>query len=175
MLKIQDSRLRAVIVVACLAIAGPVAAYYAVGTLGSDQASCVQQHDCTVANAETDDAVTSAARRIAGQGPAAGLLADRRMVSDIAEVGALANGVKVYSFKYIFEDTVRVGVLAEDLMERADTKVAVLTMANGLLGVDYAALGLRMATLAQWDNAGVAALRSDFAPTVRRSAKVNPA
>ncbi|MEQ1696115.1 MAG: tail fiber domain-containing protein [Hyphomicrobiaceae bacterium] len=129
--------------------------------------------DCIVAGAEVDDAATIAARQKIGTGPAAGLASDRRVLSDVVEVGKLDNGIKVYSFKYLWEDKVRVGVIAQDLTERPDTKAAVLTLANGLLGVDYDALGLRMATEAQWKQAGVAALSVTFKPVVNRSAKLD--
>ena len=129
--------------------------------------------DCTVAGAEVDDAATISARAKIGTGPAAGLASDRRVISDVAEVGRLDNGIKVYSFKYLWEDKVRVGVIAQDLAERPDTKAAVLTLANGLLGVDYEALGLRMASEAQWKQAGIASLKADFKPVATRSAKLD--
>lgn len=129
--------------------------------------------DCIVAGAEVDDAATIAARQKTGSGPAAGLASDRRVISDVIEVGQLDNGIKIYSFKYLWEDKVRVGVIAQDLVDRPDTKAAVLTLANGLLGVDYEALGLRMATEAQWKAAGVAALSADFKAAASRTAKAD--
>jgi hypothetical protein len=62
-------------------------------------------------------------------------------------------------------------VIAQDLLERPDTKGAVLQLANGLLGVDYTSLGLRMATEAQWAAAGMASVRADYQPQIRRYAK----
>ena len=170
---LQDNRLRAGVVIACIAIAGPVAAYYGAGNSAAPTSGCDQPKGCTVKGAEVDDAATLAARRAPGIGPASGLLADRRMASDIAAVGQLADGITVYSFKYLFEDQVRVGVFAQDLAGRPDTMTAVLRMANGLYGVDYAALGLRMATLAQWQQSGAAALQAGYKPQGRRAAKLN--
>ena len=83
----------------------------------------------------------------------------------------MPGGIKIYSFRFIWEDKVRVGVIAQDLLERAETKTAVLTLANGLLGVDYTVLGLRMATLEQWQQHGASAMRADYKPNVTRSAK----
>lgn len=119
-------------------------------------------HAADPARAEVDDAATIAARAKVGTGPAAGFVADRRIKTNVTEVGKLKNGIPVYSFKYMWDDRVRVGVLAQDLLERDDTKKAVLTHANGLLGVDYAALGLRLATFAQWEKSGIAALKADY-------------
>lgn len=128
---------------------------------------------CTVAGAEVDDAATVAARKLTGTGPAAGLASDRRLKTGIRQVGTLENGVKVYAFKFIWDDTVRVGVIAQDLLERPDSRAAVLTLANGLLGVDYAALGLRMATHKQWLDSGLEALKADYKPPFVRSAKLD--
>ena len=169
---LHDNRLRAGIVLACLAIAGPVAAYYGAGTI-APLAGCDQAKGCVIAGAEVDDEATIKARLVTGTGPSSGVLADKRLASDVVEVGQLANGVKIYSFSFLFEDKVRVGVLAQDLAERADTRGAVLTMANGLLGVDYAALGLRMATQAQWKQSGLAALKADYKPQGKRSAALD--
>jgi len=171
MIGLTESRLRLGLFMACLAIAGPVAAYYAVGTSEIAGEACGPAHPCTVKGAEVDDEATAKARLATGTGPRIGSLADSRMETEASVVGQLANGVNVYAFKFIFEDKFRVGVVAQELLERPDTKAAVLTMANGLLGVDYAALGMREATFAQWQKSGVAALRADFKPLATRSAK----
>jgi hypothetical protein len=84
----------------------------------------------------------------------------------------LENGLKVYSFRYLWEDQVRVGVVAQDLLSRDDLKKHVLTLANGLLGVDYAGLGLRVATLQQWQEAGIGALKADYVVKKSRTAQI---
>lgn len=171
MIRSTEGRIRLGMAVACLAIAGPVAAYYGVGATGQLDESCKTADMCTVAGAEADDAATAALRLRVGTGPRAGYLADSRLETDATVVGTLANGVKIYSFKFVFDDTVRVGVVAQELLERADTRGAVLTMANGLYGVDYAALGLREATEAQWKQAGLQALNAGYRPGTRAKAK----
>lgn len=123
---------------------------------------------CVVTGAETEDAVSAAIHAKKGSGPKAGLAADRRIATDVVPVGQLENGLIAYSFKFIWEDRVRVGVFADELLERADTKAAVLTLPNGLLGVDYAQLGLRMATQEQWQQSGVAALKAGYRPQTKR-------
>lgn len=122
---------------------------------------------CVVAGAETDDAATIGARSKAGSGPANGIASDRRLKQDVKPIGALPNGVPVYSFRFEWEDRVRVGLVAQDLLERPDQRQAVLTMSNGLLGIDYASLGLRMATETEWMAHGYDALKADyFAPEI---------
>lgn len=128
---------------------------------------------CTVAGAEVDDAATVAARALTGTGPAAGIASDRRLTTDIQQVGTLDNGIKVYAFRFIWDDALRVGIIAQDLLERPDSRAAVLILANGLLGVDYSALGLRMATHKQWLDSGIAALKADYTPPFVRSAKLD--
>ncbi len=164
---------RAVFIAGLIVLGGlgaPAMAFDWSQLLGGEN-SCT--NGCTVAGAEVDDEATISARAKVGTGPDMGLASDRRVISDLIEVGKLDNGIKVYSFKYLWEDKVRVGVIAQDLVERPDTKAAVLTLANGLLGVDYEALGLRMATEAQWKQAGMAALKADFKPVPTRSAKLD--
>ena len=136
--------------------------------------SCDQPGGCTIAGAEVDDAATIKARARIGTGPAAGLAADRRVATEIKLLGTLPNGRKVYSFKFIWEDKVRVGVMAQDLLARPDTKKVVLTLANGLLGVDYAALGMRMATEQEWLQHGASALKAGYQPQSRSARNDEP-
>jgi hypothetical protein len=123
---------------------------------------CDNLNACSVPGAEVDDEVTVKARRVIGTGPAMGVVADHRLQAEVTEVGKLPTGIKVYAFRYLWDDTVRVGVLAQDLLDRPETKSAVLTLANGLFAVDYGALGLRQATLKQWNEDGPQALRADY-------------
>jgi hypothetical protein len=147
-----------------------MAAYGVIPVAATD--SCEKSATCLVPGAEVDDPLTAQARKVAGSGPSVGLAADLRMKSDVAELAKLDNGLAVYSFRYLWEDQVRVGVVAQDLLERDDLKKHVLTLANGLLGVDYAALGLRVATLQQWQESGIGALRADYVATKSRTARV---
>lgn len=132
---------------------------------------CAEPRDCVVAGAETDDEATIQARKATGTGPAAGIASDRRIKTDLKVVGHLANGVKIYSFKYIWDDRVHVGLVAQDLAERPDTRDAVLTLSNGLLGVDYGRLGLRLATDEQWKMHGISALQAGYERPIARAAR----
>ena len=83
---------------------------------------------------------------------------DRRLKKDVEYLGTLSNGIKVYSFRYLWEKVVRVGVMAQDLLEEASLRHAVCQMPSGFLGVHYASIGLRMATLEEWHSNGDASL-----------------
>ena len=85
---------------------------------------------------------------------------DLRLKKDVVLLATLADGIKVYSFKYLWDDVVHVGVMAQDLLADPAHAHAVVSMANGYYAVDYAKLGLRMATLEEWEARGKAALLS---------------
>ena len=68
--------------------------------------------------------------------------------------------MKVYAFKYLWSDVVYVGVMAQDLLKNPTWKDAVVTKANGFYAVNYAMLGLKMTTLAQWKKDGIASITS---------------
>jgi len=79
---------------------------------------------------------------------------DMRLKRDIQYLATLENGIKVYSFRYLWEETVRVGVMAQDLLRDPAHAHAVLRARNGFYAVEYGALGLRMTTLAEWRRRG---------------------
>ena len=100
---------------------------------------------------------------------------DLRLKRDISYLATLESGIKVYAFKYLWEDKVRVGVMAQDLLRDPRFTHAVSRADNGFYAVNYGALGLRMTTLADWRKFGIAALRSDAAPsTLKASAPGRP-
>jgi hypothetical protein len=115
-----------------------------------------------------------AAAPLTGIGPATGLVADSRLTTAMAPVGKLDNGLPVYSFRYVWDDQSWVGLLADDLQKRADTNSAVLILPNGLHGIDYKALGLRLATLEDWQRDGVKALQAGYQSASRRSKQKQP-
>lgn len=86
------------------------------------------------------------------------MISDRRLKRDITMLATLANGMKIYSFRYLWSDTVYVGLMAQDLLLNRDWRRAVVRQANGYFAVNYAALGLRMATMDEWRQRGLAAV-----------------
>lgn len=85
------------------------------------------------------------------------MISDRRLKRDIALLATLANGMSIYSFRYLWSDEVYVGVMAQDLLLTA-WRHAVVRQPNGFYAVNYTALGLRMASLDEWKRDGVAAV-----------------
>ena len=73
---------------------------------------------------------------------------DIRLKRDIAEVGQLPNGLKLYSFKYLWSDIEYVGVMAQDVLKVAPE--AVITGKDGYYRVRYDLLGTSMKTLEEW-------------------------
>jgi hypothetical protein len=85
---------------------------------------------------------------------------DKRLKRSIHLLAKLHNGIKIYAFKYLWSDVVYVGVMAQDLLKNPTWKDAVITKANGFYAVNYAMLGLKMTTLAQWKKDGIASIKS---------------
>lgn len=83
---------------------------------------------------------------------------DMRLKRDIQYLATLENGIKVYSFRYLWEETMRVGVMAQDLLRDPAHAHAVIRARNGFYAVEYGALGLRMTTLAEWRRSGHASV-----------------
>jgi len=63
-------------------------------------------------------------------------------------VGALPNGLPLYSFRYKWGGPTFVGVMAQDVLRVMPG--AVVTGPDGYYRVDYEMLGTRMTTLPQW-------------------------
>jgi hypothetical protein len=76
---------------------------------------------------------------------------DIRLKRDIAALGQHADGINLYRFRYLWSDTVHVGVMAQEVA--AARPDAVRQGADGYLRVDYARLGLRMRTWDEWTSA----------------------
>ena len=109
----------------------------------------------SILNNETSSASsTSTAFCGAGQqiGPKTGnceaLASDIRLKRDIVLLDRLANGIGLYAYRYLWSDTVYVGVMAQEVA--AIVPGAVTRAPDGFLRVDYARLGLRLRTFAQW-------------------------
>ena len=78
------------------------------------------------------------------------LQSDRRLKTDIAELGSTEDGIKLYSWKYKSDlVTTWVGVMAQDL--KTTHPEALVTGADGFYRVNYSKLGVRMMTLEQWN------------------------
>lgn len=71
-------------------------------------------------------------------GSAAILASDRRLKTDIEQIGALANGLRVYAYRYLWSTIRHVGVMAQEVLWVKPE--AVVRMDNGYLAVDYGKL-----------------------------------
>jgi hypothetical protein len=77
---------------------------------------------------------------------------DSRLKRDISLVGELDSGVGLYRYRYLWSDTIYVGVVAQEVA--AVMPEAVQRGADGYLRVDYARLGLRPQIWDEWVAAG---------------------
>jgi electron transfer flavoprotein alpha subunit len=80
--------------------------------------------------------------------PPISVTSDTRLKRDIAQVGELDSGVGLYRYRYLWSDTIYVGVMAQEVAEVIPE--AVQRGADGYLRVDYARLGLQLQTWDQW-------------------------
>lgn len=76
-------------------------------------------------------------------------VSDARLKRDITLVGRRADGLGIYAYRYLWSDTVYVGVMAQEVaLIHPD---AVVHGLDGYLRVDYGRLGQRLMTLPQWE------------------------
>ena len=75
-------------------------------------------------------------------------ISDIRLKRDVDALGQHADGINLYRFRYLWSDTVHVGVMAQEVAARRPD--AVRQGADGYLRVDYARLGLHMRTWDEW-------------------------
>ena len=73
---------------------------------------------------------------------------DIRLKRDIAHVGEVDSGIDLYRYRYLWSDTIYVGVMAQEVAEVMPE--AVQRGADGYMRVDYARLGLRLQTWDRW-------------------------
>jgi hypothetical protein len=92
---------------------------------------------------------------------------DRRLKHSIHLLAKLHNGMKIYAFKYLWSDVVYVGVMAQDLLQNPTWKEAVITKSNGFYAVNYAMLGLKMTTFAQWKKDGIPSINAQENVTLK--------
>jgi outer membrane immunogenic protein len=81
------------------------------------------------------------------------LVSDARLKRDITLVGRRDDGLGLYSYRYLWSDTVYVGVMAQEVaLIRPDAVVR--GALDDYLRVDYSRLGLTLMTLPEWDARG---------------------
>ncbi len=83
---------------------------------------------------------------------------DRRLKRDIAPVGRLANGLRLYRYRYIGDARVFVGIMAQDLIYQAPLRDAAVRGPDGFYWVDYGRLGLVPPDIRQMREAGLRAI-----------------
>ena len=81
-------------------------------------------------------------------GGGGGNRSDIRLKREIAVIGKLPNGLKLYKFKYLWSNVEWVGVMAQDVLKVAPE--AVITGKDGFYRVRYDLLGTAMKTFDQW-------------------------
>jgi outer membrane immunogenic protein len=81
--------------------------------------------------------------------PVVFLVSDARLKRDITLVGRRADGLGLYSYRYLWSDTVYVGVMAQEVA-LIHPDAVVRGALDDYLRVDYSRLGLQLLTLPEW-------------------------
>jgi hypothetical protein len=98
--------------------------------------------------------------------PTTPVFSDQRIKQNIQVVGSIERlGLSVYAWRYRNNDPIHyVGIMAQDLLKRADLSHAVTTIQGGPFtgyhAVDYSILGLQMTTMDQWQIHGIVSIDS---------------
>lgn len=85
-------------------------------------------------------------------------VSDRRLKRDIVHLGTLHDGMRIYSFRYLWSDETYVGVIAQDLLTDPRWRDAVSLGPEGYYAVAYEMLDLDMATWDDWTRHGLKAV-----------------
>jgi hypothetical protein len=118
------------------------AAFHAAGRAASNAAANAASKAASNAAAKAaSNAASNAASRI-------NIPSDIRLKRDIVPLGRTTNGLQLYRYRYIGDDTFYVGVMAQEVAERVPD--AVTRGADGYLMVDYGKLGLTFMTSEEW-------------------------
>lgn len=95
------------------------------------------------------------------------IASDIRLKRDVELLDRRDDGLGIYHYRYLWSDVAYVGVMAQEVAAIAPD--AVIRGTDGLLGVDYARLGLRLMTLEEWTRASRSLPTGAFAPPICRS------
>jgi Chaperone of endosialidase len=90
----------------------------------------------------TEHAVGLALNKRGASGEDPVTISDRRLKTHVRHSGATAEGLNLYSFRYVGEDREFRGVMAQELLADESHRGAVELGADGYCRVDYARLGL---------------------------------
>ena len=93
---------------------------------------------------------TDGAYSDAGGAIVVGTVSDVRLKRDIVLVGRRDDGLGIYSYRYLWSDTVYVGVMAQEVA-LVHPDAVVRGMLDDYLRVDYSRLGTRLMTLSEWE------------------------
>jgi Chaperone of endosialidase len=108
-------------------------------------------------SASAEDAVGLALNKRGGEVPV--IISDQRLKTHAKRIGETANGLSLYSFRYIGEDREFRGVMAQELLADERHRRAVEVGADGYFRVDYARLGLASLATGEMLAAGERAVR----------------
>lgn len=99
-------------------------------------------------SAASSAASDAAARAAANAASNIRVPSDARLKSDIVPLARTRNGFQLYRYRYIGDDTLYVGVMAQDIARQMPAAVSVAS--DGYLRVNYGLLGISFLTYSDW-------------------------
>ncbi|HEY0851133.1 MAG TPA: caspase family protein [Bradyrhizobium sp.] len=123
--------------------AGRAASTAASNAAGRAASSAASNAASKAASSAASRAASSAASNAASRIPS-----DIRLKQDVHQLGVTERGLRLYRYRYIGDDTIYVGVMAQEVAQRVPA--AVSRGDDGYLQVDYRLLGLDFLTWRDW-------------------------
>ena len=119
-----------------------VATFRIPGTLAEKVMINIASHTAGIMGTSVQPSVTEAA------GSVTNVLSDSRLKKDISPLGKLPNGLTLYRFRYLWSETLYVGVMAQEVQKIMPDAVAI--DASGFMKVNYGRIGIPFLTWSQW-------------------------
>ena len=119
-----------------------VATFRIPGTLAEKVMINIASHTAGIMGTPVQPSVTEAT------GSVTNVLSDSRLKKDISPLGKLPNGLTLYRFRYLWSETLYVGVMAQEVQKIMPDAVAI--DASGFMKVNYGRIGIPFLTWSQW-------------------------
>jgi hypothetical protein len=119
-----------------------VATFRIPGTLAEKVMINIASHTAGITGTPVQPSVTEAT------GSVTELASDSRLKKDISPLGKLPNGLTLYRFRYLWSETLYVGVMAQEVQKIMPDAVAI--DASGFMKVNYGRIGIPFLTWSQW-------------------------
>ena len=85
---------------------------------------------------------------------------EEQIKRNVTKLATLKSGISIYSYQFFNDQTVYVGLMADDLAKIATFKPYVVHMGEGHYAINYEKLGLSPITIKTWELEGLSAMQA---------------